>query len=58
MDGKYGTPVAPGTNAVPKCYPTGGASYDQPPPVGNLADDDNVTNFCPKARLADAKPSP
>jgi prepilin-type N-terminal cleavage/methylation domain-containing protein len=57
MDGKYGSLAAVRTDPA-RIYPTGtstditsAASYDL---AG--ADDDNVTNFCPKARLGDAKP--
>ena len=49
MDGKYG--VA-GTTTTTRLYPTG-TGYDL---STALADDDNVTNFCAKARLGDAKP--
>ena len=49
MDGKYG--VA-GATTTTRLYPTG-AGYDT---STALADDDNVTNFCAKARLGDAKP--
>ncbi len=48
MDGQYGNLA--GTAA--RLYPTG-TGYDTPP---NQADDDNITNFCAKARLGDAKP--
>ena len=47
-DGRYGA----GTRTSAPCYPTGGG-YDS---SSNLADDDNVTNFCTAARLEDAKP--
>jgi prepilin-type N-terminal cleavage/methylation domain-containing protein len=60
LDGKYGSLTAARTDHA-RIYPTGipsrGASdpsvttYD---PLGG--DDDNVTNFSPKARLGDAKP--
>jgi prepilin-type N-terminal cleavage/methylation domain-containing protein len=46
-DGLYG-----GNTLVFRAYPTG-TNYDGPP---NQADDDNITNFCNKARLGDAKP--
>lgn len=52
-DGKYGVEAAlvPGmTNA--RLYPTG-TYYDS---SSDVADDDNVTNFCTKARLGDARP--
>ncbi len=49
QDGIYGN--GNGT----RLYPTGGAlgNYDT---SNNLGDDDNITNFCGKARLGDAKP--
>jgi prepilin-type N-terminal cleavage/methylation domain-containing protein len=47
-DGQYGNSA--GTAA--RLYPTG-TGYDLSP---NQADDDNITNFCAKARLGDAKP--
>jgi len=48
MDGKYGA----ATSALIRLYPTG-TGYDL---TKDLADDDNVTNFCNKARLGDMKP--
>jgi hypothetical protein len=48
LDDKYG--VAASTPA-PRLYPAG-LNYD----TVDLADDDNVTNFCDSARLEDAKP--
>lgn len=53
LDGKYTSPPIPLTplgKQKARLYPTG-TNYDV---FG--ADDDNVTNFCPKARLGDAKP--
>jgi prepilin-type N-terminal cleavage/methylation domain-containing protein len=47
-DGKYGND----TGTLVRLYPTG-TNYDL---SADLADDDNVTNFCPRARLGDAKP--
>jgi prepilin-type N-terminal cleavage/methylation domain-containing protein len=54
-DAKYG--VFPGTKNDPiKLYPSGNGNPN--PPGYDVAgtDDDNVTNFCAKARLGDAKP--
>lgn len=51
MDGKYGDANIDGM-APARLYPTG-TFYDT---STNLADDDNVTNFCDSARLIDAKP--
>ena len=51
MDGKFGRQLPFQMAVRARVYPTGGASYDI---AGS--DDDNVTNFCPKARLGDAKP--
>jgi prepilin-type N-terminal cleavage/methylation domain-containing protein len=50
MDGKYGRVSPTIRTDRARLYPTG-TFYD---PAGT--DDDNVTNFCPKARLGDAKP--
>jgi prepilin-type N-terminal cleavage/methylation domain-containing protein len=49
-DGRYSAIGAMPANWQTRLFPTG-TYYD---PVG--ADDDNVTNFTPKARLGDAKP--
>jgi hypothetical protein len=51
MDGKYGNAALVLGTAVARLYPTG-TFYD----TVDLADDDNVTNFCDSARLEDAKP--
>lgn len=51
MDGKYGVQLPNRALARARLYPTGGVTYDI---AGS--DDDNVTNFCGKARLGDAKP--
>jgi len=56
LDGKYGKLYStPGTTIPVRAYPTGGSTgnYDT---SGDQADDDNVTNFCNKPRLGDAKP--
>jgi prepilin-type N-terminal cleavage/methylation domain-containing protein len=53
MDAKYGTSYVGATAPFPaRLYPTG-TYYDA---SNNFADDDNITNFCNKARLGDAKP--
>ena len=49
-DGKYGAQAPQGI--LYRLYPTG-LNYDVSPAA---ADEDNVTNFCAKARLGDARP--
>ncbi len=57
LDGKYGALTATRADH-PRIYPTGTASDPMSATSYDVAgaDDDNVTNFCPKARLGDAKP--
>jgi prepilin-type N-terminal cleavage/methylation domain-containing protein len=52
-DDLYGVFAINTSNPPPQRFYPSGKGYDLPP---SLADDDNVTNFCTKARLGDAKP--
>lgn len=68
IDGKYGSTQLdnPNIDRTYRCYPTGNLLLDTTAmvPMGQFRsgydkqgfDDDNVTNFCNKARLGDARP--
>ena len=57
MDGKYGSLAAAPADPA-RIYPTGASTDIMSAASYDIAggDDDNVTNFCPKARLGDSKP--